>query len=293
MATKFRSEFVRLSDTFDPNEEVDRASQRGEVLKWPSVDCVRDRLNQALGFENWWTRFEPWGESAVKCSLGVRLRDGALVIEIIKEGIGVKPMPLEGDRPGDEEVAGADEAFLAAAEAFGVGSYLRRGPLPRREPKPDPGPMPQSSPRPPDPRKADSEPASHPLQDGAGKSSPKDFLHAGSFKPWLVAYTAWANAKFKKDCPDIAKSLTFLTEDMLVEHLKTALVDAGSLDAAIAEKTSTKEDVKTLMEGLGFIFDDDPQWFQDEALRLCKKRASVASKVKVGVPSNGKAAARK
>lgn len=117
MATKFPDLFAALAAEFDPAEVRTRPGQRGAVLRYVTARTVQNRLDAALGPENWWDRYRVARDNSTICSLTIRLPDG---LEVTKEGIGVTSTSV-----GEDAEKGAEsDAIKRAAVKFGIGRYL-------------------------------------------------------------------------------------------------------------------------------------------------------------------------
>jgi hypothetical protein len=94
-----------------------RTGSGGRQLAYIQAQTVMDRLDEAVGPENWWTEIQ-MAESWVKCRLTIRFPDG---MTLMREGIGGYPdMPAEEDR-----VKGAaSDALKRAGVLFGVARNL-------------------------------------------------------------------------------------------------------------------------------------------------------------------------
>lgn len=87
------------------------------MLSYITARTARNRLNKALGPENWSCKVEA-SDKWVKCAITISLPDGN---SITREAIGGYPdMPNEEDR-----VKGGDsDAFKRCCALFGIGEYL-------------------------------------------------------------------------------------------------------------------------------------------------------------------------
>lgn len=117
MATKFPELFGALSAPFADDQTRTRPGGGGVQLKYITATTVMDRLDETLGSENWWDRYEMGRDNSVICILTIRLPDGQ---EVTKQGIGVTSATVSEDA----EKAGASDSLKRAAVKFGIGRYL-------------------------------------------------------------------------------------------------------------------------------------------------------------------------
>lgn len=123
--SKFPDLFNALRKEFEP-PEVKTLSKGGKSFRYVTARTVMNRLDAAVGPENWWDEFTDL-ERAVKCSLSIRLPDQTVVTKC--DYGGCANMSDEGD----DEKSGASDAFKRAAAKFGVGRYLWGEPVPQIE----------------------------------------------------------------------------------------------------------------------------------------------------------------
>ncbi len=118
--------FAQLCSPFDPSEvktkHVKYTDRRTGQDQWKEFDyvtarAVMNRLDDYLGPENWWVRYEFFGNSGVQCHLSVRFPSGAVVTKC-----GVGGIDNTKD-PSDAEKSGESDALKRAAVCFGVFRY--------------------------------------------------------------------------------------------------------------------------------------------------------------------------
>lgn len=109
--------FSLLAAPMEPHLVLQRVGAGGQMLDYITARTVMDRLDQVLGPENWWDRYQmiPGG---VLCSLTIRLPSGEL---ITKEDAG-GPQGMKD--PGDDTKSAFSDALKRAAVKFGVARYL-------------------------------------------------------------------------------------------------------------------------------------------------------------------------
>jgi hypothetical protein len=120
--TKFPDLFAALVAPFEPAEVRVRA-QGGRQLHYITARTAMNRLDDALGPENWWDEYLP-GENSVLCRLTMRLPDGSIVTKC--DAGGYAGMADSGD----DDKSGFSDSFKRAAAKFGVGRYLYRDGVP-------------------------------------------------------------------------------------------------------------------------------------------------------------------
>lgn len=115
--------FAALAAPFN-SDEVKTRPQGGRQLPYVTARVVMNRLDDALGPENWWDDYTPL-EHSVICRLTIRLPDGTV---LTKGDAGGHAGMAD---PGDDEKSGFADAFKRAAVKFGVGRYLYRDGIPK------------------------------------------------------------------------------------------------------------------------------------------------------------------
>lgn len=110
--TKFAAIFGRLGEPFPP-EEVKILKAKGN-LRYITARQVMNRLDQALGPENWSDDYVAGPTGGVKCFLTIRLPDGTTVT---KTGIGGVTQMHDAS---DTDKTGESDALKRAAVKFGV-----------------------------------------------------------------------------------------------------------------------------------------------------------------------------
>lgn len=116
MSTQYQDIYDRLIEPFPP-EVVKHRPQGGRQLAYIDARDVAERLDEVLGFENWWDNYIP-GEHSVQCALTIRLPDGSTVTKI--DAGGYAGMQDQGD----DDKSGYSDAFKRAAVKIGVGRHL-------------------------------------------------------------------------------------------------------------------------------------------------------------------------
>ncbi len=114
--TQHISIFAALAAPFAA-DEVRTRNQAGRDLQYVTARTVMNRLDEALGPENWWDEYTPM-QNAVICKLTVRLPDGSTVTKSDAGGFTVTA------DASDLEKTGFSDAFKRAAVKFGVARYL-------------------------------------------------------------------------------------------------------------------------------------------------------------------------
>lgn len=125
--TAYPDLFADLAAPFEPHE-VKIRPQGGRQLKYVTARTVMNRLDEAIGPENWWDEYEQ-SERSVVCKLTLRLPDGQVLTKY--DVGGHAGMQDEGD----DEKSGFSDAFKRAAAKFGVGRYLYGDGAPRYQRK--------------------------------------------------------------------------------------------------------------------------------------------------------------
>lgn len=114
-----------LSAPFDPSEVKFKPhvvkGNRALALAYVDARAIMDRLDEALGVENWQDRYEVVPDTSVVCRLRVRIGDQW----ISKSDVG---SPSEQPDGGDRLKAAFSDALKRAAVKFGIGRYLYRLP---------------------------------------------------------------------------------------------------------------------------------------------------------------------
>jgi len=126
--TSYPDLFADLAAPFEPHE-VKIRPQGGRQLKYVTARTVMNRLDEAIGPENWWDEYEQ-SERSVVCKLTLRLPDGQILTKY--DVGGHAGMQDEGD----DEKSGFSDAFKRAAAKFGVGRYLYGDGAPRYQRRP-------------------------------------------------------------------------------------------------------------------------------------------------------------
>src|SRR5215475_8087356 len=91
------------------------------VFAYASHRAMRDRLDEALGPENWTEQYEMIGEGFI-CTLAIRVNGEW----IEKQGVG-GPREMQTDQ--DTIKSAATDAFRRAGRAWGIGAHLERLPM--------------------------------------------------------------------------------------------------------------------------------------------------------------------
>jgi hypothetical protein len=142
--TQFPDLFAALAAPFDP-QQVRSRSQANRQVSYITARTAMNRLDDALGPENWWDEYHP-GENSVLCRLTIRLPDGSTLTKA--DAGGYAGMPDQGD----DDKSGFSDSFKRAAVKFGVGRYLYRDGVPSFAREAEPGPAaPARPPKPPAP----------------------------------------------------------------------------------------------------------------------------------------------
>jgi hypothetical protein len=118
---------MNLNDPTPPSEIKKRQGPGGRTLDYIDARFVMDRLDAAVGQENWQDKFEDLPNGSVRCGIGIRQKDGW----VWKWDV--------GDVSDIEPVKGAhSDAFKRAAVKWGIGRDLYGDhPAPRPAQAPD------------------------------------------------------------------------------------------------------------------------------------------------------------
>jgi hypothetical protein len=123
---------MNLNDPTPPSEVKRRQGPGGRMLDYIDARFVMDRLDAAVGQENWQDKFEDLPNGSVRCGIGIRQADGW----VWKWDV--------GDVSDIEPVKGAhSDAFKRAAVKWGIGRDLygdHPAPRPAQAPKTAPAP---------------------------------------------------------------------------------------------------------------------------------------------------------
>jgi hypothetical protein len=104
---------MNLNDPTPPSEVKKRQGPGGRTLDYIDARFVMDRLDAAVGQENWQDKFEDLPNGSVRCGIGIRQKDGW----VWKWDV--------GDVSDIEPVKGAhSDAFKRAAVKWGIGRDL-------------------------------------------------------------------------------------------------------------------------------------------------------------------------
>jgi hypothetical protein len=142
--TKYPEIFGMLAREFRP-EHIKVRTQAGRQMQYITARTVMNRLDFALGPENWWDEYRA-SEHSVECKLTIRLPDGQTLTKCDAGG-----MAGMSD-PGDDDKSGYSDAFKRAAVKFGVGRHLYNdGVVSYPKDRPPPAEAPQSQPEAPAP----------------------------------------------------------------------------------------------------------------------------------------------
>lgn len=114
-----------LADPFEPREVKFKPSmvKNNRCLAMAYVDArvIQDRLDEAVGVENWRDNYIQLPDNSVQCRLSVRINGRW----ITKEDVG---SPSEQPDAGDRRKSAFSDALKRAAVKFGIGRYLYRLP---------------------------------------------------------------------------------------------------------------------------------------------------------------------
>lgn len=116
MTTKYMEFSRALAAEFHPTE-VKVLAKGGKQMRYVTARIVMNRLDEVLGWENWWDEYTV-GEHSVQCRITVRLPDGTTVSKA--DAGAYAGMSDEGD----DDKSGYSDGFKRAAVKFGVGRYL-------------------------------------------------------------------------------------------------------------------------------------------------------------------------
>ena len=104
---------------------------KGKGLVYITARTAMNRLDDVLGWANWWDKGTPLGDNSYQCELFVRLPGGRV---ISKFGVGGAAGMADA---GDDDKSKESDAFKRAAVKFGVGRYLYGDGVPYLEPAED------------------------------------------------------------------------------------------------------------------------------------------------------------
>jgi hypothetical protein len=128
-------------------EHIKTKTIANRQMRYVTARTVMNRLDFALGPENWWDKYQA-DEHSVVCELTIRLPDGQILTK--SDAGGYAGM----SDPGDDDKSGYSDAFKRAAVKFGVGRHLYNDgvvsypkdvppPTNQSEPLPEPRPNPE------------------------------------------------------------------------------------------------------------------------------------------------------
>jgi hypothetical protein len=164
--TRFPEVWGLLALPFRP-EHIKILSKSGRQMPYVTARTVMNRLDFALGPENWWDEYRA-SEHSVECRLSIRLPDGSVITKADAGG-----MAGMSD-PGDDDKSGYSDAFKRAAVKFGVGrhlygdgvvSYPKDRPPPTEAPQGQPGGT-EPTPEPPASEPVEASPRAVPSASG-------------------------------------------------------------------------------------------------------------------------------
>lgn len=116
MSTAHLNIAQKLAAPFHPSE-IKVLAKGGKQMPFVTARVVMNRLDEVIGFENWWDEYIP-NENSVTCKLTFRLPDGTT---ITKTDVGAYAGMSD---QGDDDKSGFSDAFKRAAVKFGVGRHL-------------------------------------------------------------------------------------------------------------------------------------------------------------------------
>lgn len=116
-ATKYPEIFAMLASPFS-DEEVRARTQSGRQLLYVTAAAVSNRLDDAVGPENWEFDLTPWGDDALFGRLTITLPGGE---KVSKTNVGGCADMAEGD---NDAKSAASDALKRCAALFGVARYL-------------------------------------------------------------------------------------------------------------------------------------------------------------------------
>lgn len=117
--------FTALAAPFE-SQEVRSRNQGGRDVQYITARTAMNRLDEALGPENWSDDYQPLADGeAVICRLTITLPDGR---KVMKTDVGGMSDTKDSS---DCEKSGFSDAFKRAAVKFGVGRYLYGDGVPR------------------------------------------------------------------------------------------------------------------------------------------------------------------
>jgi hypothetical protein len=121
--TQYPDLFAALAAPFEQHEVKLRQAAGGRQVPYITARTAMNRLDSALGPENWWDEYVPL-ENSVICKLSIRLPDGSVVTK--SDAGGYAGMSDSGD----DDKSGFSDAFKRTAAKFGVARYLYRDGVP-------------------------------------------------------------------------------------------------------------------------------------------------------------------
>lgn len=122
MTTQYLDIAQKLAAPFH-SSEIKVLTKGGKGMPYVTARVVMNRLDEVIGFENWWDEYSP-NENSVTCKLTLRLPDGET---ITKTDVGAFAGMSD---QGDDDKSGFSDAFKRAAVKFGVGRHLYNDGLP-------------------------------------------------------------------------------------------------------------------------------------------------------------------
>lgn len=133
MGTKFRDFFAALAAPFSTEEVKRMKDKEGRVLKdrdgrdihYVTARTVMNRLDEAVGPENWWDEYAT-NQNSVLCRLSIRIPDEAGTVVTKCDAGGYAGMANQGD----DDMSGYSTSLKRAAARFGVARYLYKDGVP-------------------------------------------------------------------------------------------------------------------------------------------------------------------
>jgi hypothetical protein len=205
------------------DHEVKVLPKGGRQMKYITARTAMNRLDYAVGPENWWDKYIAHGDNSVVCELTIRLPDGR---ELTKADCGGNAGMSD---EGDDDKSGFSDAFKRAAVKFGVGRYLYNDGVPSYAPeKPQPPPRPAPKPN----GNGHAEPPRTAAKSGCREWFEK--LIADTNHEWSAILSEENRSKEYKDIANVFECCNHIVKDWIAKGMltKEAVLTDGKWDNA-------------------------------------------------------------
>jgi Rad52/22 family double-strand break repair protein len=250
---------ARLYAKFAPEEVKTRPLTKDKnekrVVHYVTARTVMNRLDDVLGPDGWWDRYEPMSQSVI-CHLTIRLPDGTTITKCDAGGYAGMA------DAGDDDKSGFSDGFKRAAVKFGVGRYLYRDGVPQyvRDVLAQPSQ---------DERAEEAAPAPRAPAPAPAEVVPGVKLEPGHYDEWLKGFVKMANEGFAKKRPDLGDKFVFVSLDIVEAGLRDALIKSGAISDEYEDRP-----LKEVAPLLRDWFDATPREVHRVAASACKERAT-------------------